>query len=77
VSLTYTPIVEVVDVGLLAMPFRLADVGVIGLHDRVWVSRDSLARGRNLNRYTGDVEFLTDPPGFGEGGFGEGIFGWS
>ena len=76
-SLNYTPIVEVVDVGLLSMPFRLGDVGDIGLHDRVWIDRDSLARGRYLNRYTGQVEYLTDPPGFGEGNFGEGIFGWS
>ena len=71
-SLNYTPIVEVVDVGLLAMPFRLADVNVISSNDRVWIPR-----GRYLNRYTGEVEFLTDPPGFGEGSFGSGIFGWS
>ena len=70
-SLNYTPIVEVDDVGLLAVPFPLT-APAVGIYDRVWIDR-----GRYLNRYTGEVEFLTDPPGFGEGGFGEGIFGWS
>ncbi len=71
-SLNYTPLVEVDDVGLLAMPFRLAEASDLALYDREWI-----ARGRYLNRYTGQVEYLTDPPGFGENGFGEGIFGWS
>ena len=75
--LNYTPIVEVDDVGLLAVPFRLDDGSEVALYDRVWIGRDSLARGRFLNRYTGEVEYLTDPPGFGENGFGNGIFGWS
>lgn len=70
-SLNYTPIVDVDDVGFLALPFSLT-AAPVGLYDRVWVSR-----GRYLNRYTGEVEFLSDPPGFGEGSFGDGIFGWS
>lgn len=70
-SLNYTPIVEVDDVGFLAMPFPLSPPAP-GLYDRVWINR-----GRYLNRYTGEVEYLTDPPGFGEGSFGTGIFGWS
>ena len=71
-SLNYTTIVEVDDVGLLAMPFRLADVNVVALYDREWIER-----GRYLNRYTGQIEYLTQPTGFGEGEFGNGIFGWS
>ena len=71
-SLNYTPLVEVDDVGLLAMPFRLADVNSIALYDREWIRR-----GRYLNRYTGQIEYLTQPTGFGEGAFGNGIFGWS
>ncbi len=71
-SLNYTPLVEVDDVGLLAMPFRLTAAAGALLHDRVWI-----ARGRYLNRYTGEVEYLTDPPGFGIASFGEGIFGWN
>lgn len=70
-SLNYTPIAEVDDVGLLAVPFPLSSPAP-GLYDRVWI-----ARGRFLNRYTGEVEYLTEPPGFGEGEFGSGIFGWS
>ena len=70
-SLNYTPIVEVEDVGFLAVPFPLSAASP-GLYDRVWISR-----GRYLNRYTGEVEYLTQPPGFGVGGFGSGIFGWS
>ena len=70
-TLNYTPIVEVDDVGFLAVPFSLSSPSP-GLYDRVWI-----ARGRYLNRYTGEVEYLSDPPGFGENGFGEGIFGWS
>jgi hypothetical protein len=72
VTLNYTPLVEVDDVGLLAVPFRLADVNAISLYDREWI-----ARGRYLNRYTGQIEYLTQPTGFGEGAFGNGIFGWS
>jgi len=72
VTLNYTPLVEVDDVGLLAMPFRLADINTIALYDREWI-----ARGRYLNRYTGEIEYLTQPEGFGEGAFGNGIFGWS
>ena len=75
-SLNYTLIVEVDDVGFLAMPFPLS-APAIGLYDRVWISRDSLARGQSLNRYTGEIEYLTDPPGFGVNDFGSGIFGWS
>ena len=71
-SLNYTPLVEVDDVGLLAMPFRLSDINSIALYDREWI-----ARGRYLNRYTGQIEYLTQPTGFGEGEFGNGIFGWS
>ncbi len=76
-SLNYTPIVEVDDVGLLAIPFRLTAADAPALYDRVWLDRDSVGRGYNLNRYTGEIEYLTQPPGFGVGGFGDGIFGWS
>ena len=69
--LNYTPIAEVDDVGLLAIPFRLSPQAA-GLYDRVWLNR-----GRLLNRYTGEIEYLTQPEGFGVYGFGEGIFGWS
>ena len=75
-TLYYIPIAEIAEVGLLASPFRLTDP-TPGLHDRVWLDRDSLDRGRLLNRYTGDVEFLTETTGFGDGEFGNGIFGWS
>ena len=70
-SLNYKPIAEVDDVGLLAVPFQLS-APAPGLYDRVWISR-----GRYLNRYTGEVEYLTDPPGFGVSSFGEGVFGWN
>ena len=70
-TLNYVPIVDVDDIGRLAPPFPDGPASV-GLYDRVW-----LDRGRYLNRYTGEIEFLTDPPGFGEGCFGDGIFGWS
>ena len=76
-TLFYIPIVEVDDVGLLACPFRLTADPAPALRDRVWLDRDSFARGQLLNRYTGDIEFLTQPTGFGEGEFGNGIFGWS
>jgi hypothetical protein len=75
-SLNYTLLGEIAEVGLLAIPFRLSPVAP-ALHDRVWLDRDSVSRGSNLNRYTGEVEYLTQPPGFGVGGFGSGIFGWS
>jgi hypothetical protein len=75
-SLNYTLLAEIGEVGLLAIPFRLSPV-TPALYDRVWLDRDSFGRGGNLNRYTGDVEYLTQPPGFGVGGFGDGIFGWS
>ena len=75
--LNYSLLVEIDDVGLLAVPFRLADPVAPALHDRVWLDRDSFGRGNNLNRYTGDIEMLTVPPGFGVSGFGSGIFGWS
>jgi hypothetical protein len=75
-TLNYTLLVEVDDVGLLSAPFT-ETIPVPALYDRVWVDRDSFGRGNNLNRYTGEVEYLTQPPGFGEGGFGDGIFGWS
>ncbi len=75
-SLNYTLTAEIGEVGLLAIPFRLSPVAP-GLYDRVWLDRDSVGRGMNLNRYTGDAEYLTQPPGFGVGGFADGIFGWS
>ena len=75
-SIDYKLTARIADVRALAVPFTLLPF-VPGLHDRVWVDRDSLARGKNLNRYTGDVVHLTQPPDFGVGGFGEGIFGWS
>jgi hypothetical protein len=75
-TLNYTLLVEVDDVGLLSAPFP-DSIPVPGLYDRVWKDRDSIGRGNNLNRYTGEVEYLTQPPGFGVGGFGDGIFGWS
>ena len=67
----YPLIAEVDDVGMLAVPFVLTAVAP-ALYDRVW-----LDRGLSLNRYTGQVEYLTQPTGFGEGAFGNGIFGWS
>ena len=67
----YPLIAEVDDVGMLAVPFVLTAV-TPALYDRVW-----LDRGLALNRYTGQVEYLTQPTGFGEGAFGNGIFGWS
>ncbi len=75
-TINYELTANISNVGLLAMPFDLSPVAP-GLYDRVWVDRDSLARGNNLNRYTGEIEYLTQPPGFGAGGFGDGIFGWS
>jgi hypothetical protein len=75
-TINYRLLVEVDDVGLLAVPFHLS-TPVPALYDRVWIGRDSVDRGSNLNRYTGEVEYLTQPPGFGVGGFGDGIFGWS
>jgi len=70
VSLNYTLIADVDDIGLLSPPFP-GDV-VPDLHDRVWIDR-----GRMYNRYSGEIELLTDPIGFGEGSFGDGLFGWS
>ena len=75
-SINYPLIVEIAEVGLLAVPFRLT-AAESALYDRVWIGRDSMARGRYLNRYTGQVEYLTEPTGFGDGDFGNGIFGWS
>jgi len=75
-SLNYPLLVEVDDVGLLAVPFYLK-APTPALYDRVWLSRDSVGRGRVLNRYTGQVEYLTEPTDFGDGEFGNGIFGWS
>ena len=71
-TLNYTPLVEIDDVGVLAVPFRLAGPAAVALHDRIWIDR-----GQFLNRYSGEVEILATPPGFGVGGFGSGIFGWS
>ena len=71
-TLNYTPLVEIDDVGVLAVPFRLADPTAVALHDRIWIDR-----GQFLNRYSGEVEYFTQPPGFGIDGFGDGIFGWS
>ena len=68
----YSPIVEVDDVGLLAIPFNIGVVDEVSPHDREWIDR-----GQMINRYTGDFVFLTTPPGFGEAEFGTGIFGWS
>jgi len=70
VSLNYTLIAEVDDVGLLSPPFP-GEV-VPDLFDRIWIDR-----GRMLNRYSGEIELLTDPIGFGDGIFGIGLFGWS
>ena len=75
-TINYTLLVEVDDVGLLSAPF-LDTIPGPGLYDRVWIDRDSLGRGYNMNRYTGKIEYLTQPPGFGAGSFGDGIFGWS
>ena len=75
-SINYELTAKIDDVGILAVPFSLSPTAP-GLRDRVWVDRDSLARGNNLNRYTGEIEYLTKPLGFGAGGFGDGIFGWS
>ena len=75
-TLNYTLLVEVDDVGLLSAPF-LDTIPGPALYDRVWINRDSVGRVHNLNRYTGDIEYLTQPTGFGVGGFGDGIFGWS
>jgi hypothetical protein len=68
----YSPIAEIDDVGLLAIPFNIGVVDVISPNDREWIDR-----GQMINRYTGEFVFLTQPPGFGEGEFGNGIFGWS
>ena len=75
-SIDYKLTARIADVTALAVPFSLSPV-VPDVNDRVWVDRDGLDRGKNLNRYTGDVVHLTQPPDFGVGGFGEGIFGWS
>jgi len=69
--MSYPLIAEVDDVGLLSAPF-LDEQPEALLHDRVWLNR-----GRYLNRYTGEVDFLTSPTGFGDGSFGNGLFGWS
>ena len=75
-TLNYTLTAEIDEIGLLAVPFRLTAVAP-ALHDRVWIDRDWDSRSRVLNRYTGQVEYLTEPVGFGDGTFGSGIFGWS
>jgi hypothetical protein len=75
-TINYTLLVEVDDVGLLSAPFHLTPP-TPALYDRVWIDRDSFGRGFNLNRYSGEVEYFTQPPGFGIDGFGDGIFGWS
>ena len=69
--MNYQLIVEVEDVGMLAIPFGV-DTAEPALYDRLWTDR-----GLSLNRYTGQVEYLTQPEGFGVAGFGEGIFGWN
>ncbi|MCF7954459.1 MAG: hypothetical protein K9M75_01525 [Phycisphaerae bacterium] len=69
-SLNYTLIAEVDDIGFLSPPFP-GDV-VPDLFDRIWIDR-----GVMINRYSGSIDLLTDPIGFGEGIFGEGLFGWS
>ena len=69
--MNYQLIVEVEDVGMLAIPFGV-DSAEPALYDRLWTGR-----GMSLNRYTGQVEYLTQPEGFGVAGFGEGIFGWN
>ena len=75
-SINYKLTARIADVLAVAVPFTFAPY-VPDNHDRIWLDRDSLDRGLNLNRYTGDVVHLTQPPDFGVGGFGEGIFGWS
>ena len=70
-GLNYTPIAVIDETGLLDPPFPNGAASV-GLYDRVWLNR-----GRYLNRYTGEIEYLTEPTGFGQGEFGNGIFGWS
>ena len=70
-SLNYTLIVEVDDVGFLSPPFP-STVTVPDLFDRIWIDR-----GVMINRYSGSIDLLTDPIGFGEGVFGTGLFGWS
>ena len=69
-SLNYTLLAEVDDIGFLSPPFP-GDV-VPDLFDRVWIDR-----GVMINRYSGSIDLLTDPIGFGEGIFGSGLFGWS
>jgi hypothetical protein len=69
--MNYQLIVEVEDVGMLAIPFGV-DSAEPALYDRLWTGR-----GLSLNRYTGQVEYLTQPEGFGVASFGEGIFGWN
>ena len=72
----YALIAEIEKIGLLAPPFDLSPV--IDEHDRVWLNRGAyIDRWPGLNRYTGEVVYLTQPVGFGEGAFGEGVFGWS
>jgi len=72
----YALIGEIAEIGLLAPPFDLSPV--IEEHDRVWLDRGAyIDRWPGLNRYTGEVVYLTQAVGFGEGAFGEGVFGWS
>jgi hypothetical protein len=72
----YALIAEIAEIGLLAPPFDLSPV--IEAHDRVWLDRGTyIDRCPGLNRYTGEVVYLTQPVGFGEGAFGTAIFGWS
>jgi hypothetical protein len=69
--MNYPLVVEVGEVGLLSAPFPEKS-NTVALYDRVW-----LDRGHSLNRYTGEIEYLTEPVGFGDGVFGDGLFGWS
>ena len=72
----YALIAEIAEIGLLAPPFDLS--AVIEAHDRVWLDRGTyIGRWPGLNRYTGEVVYLTQAVGFGEGEFGTAIFGWS
>jgi hypothetical protein len=69
-SLNYTLLAEVADIGFLSPPLP-RDI-VPDLFDRIWIDR-----GVMINRYSGSIDLLTDPIGFGEGIFGSGLFGWS
>jgi len=66
----YNLIGKIDDIALLAPPFDLSPV--TQEHDRVWLNR-----GLPVNRFTGEIVYLTQAIGFGEGEFGTAYFGWS